>query len=79
MLWAFVTLQTVFSREVVLFLEGPLSKVPLYNPYLIISSSSYDLDVAIGAPFSDSGASGTVYIYHSSRIQTLTLNPQQVC
>lgn len=35
-------------------------------------------DVAIGAPFSSVNESGKVYIFHSSRTQVLTANPQQV-
>ena len=39
------------------------------------------LDVAISAPFSETGSSepGTVYIYHSTPTLLLSNEPQQVC
>jgi hypothetical protein len=44
--------------------------------YLLIVS-----DIAISAPFTETGSSdpGTVYIYHSSPSRLLTDEPQQVC
>ena len=40
----------------------------------------YYIDVAISAPFSETGSSdpGTVYIYHSTPSLLLTNEPQQV-
>ena len=39
------------------------------------------LDIAISAPFTETGSSdpGTVYIFHSSSNRLLTDEPQQVC